>query len=252
MLKDFSGKICVIGSHGLIGSSITAQLSLMGFEVVKYPEEDVLAVFNFSGPTHIQFENSSHFFMRETINQHISLLEFCSEKNIPYAWPSSALVYEDDKDTPLKYAKLAMEDIQKAYTAPTLSCRIFPVYGPGEKNKGKYKTFIYQSCEQMKKGERPTIYGDGEQKRDFIYVDDLASNIVWSVIEGKTGIVDFGHGKPISFNSIINLINYKLNTNIKPIYIDYPINYSPGIYCKNPVKQHTLIEKGIENILESI
>lgn len=127
----------------------------------------------------------------------------------------------------------------------TLGLRIFPVYGPGEN-----RTVISQWAKQMKAGERPTVYGDGTQERDFIYIDDVIDQILTLVKDRVVGVRDIGRGQPVAFNDIIGEINKILGTDIEPIYKDKPFNYSAGIVCKDPMPTHYSIHDGLKTILE--
>jgi UDP-glucose 4-epimerase len=77
----------------------------------------------------------------------------------------------------------------------------------------------------MKAGERPLIFGDGSQTRDFTYVKNIVDAMLLTSKKG-TGIFNAGTGKAFSFNHVVDLINSRLETDLKPIYRDNPIkNY---------------------------
>ncbi|MFN4133677.1 MAG: NAD-dependent epimerase/dehydratase family protein [Candidatus Hadarchaeales archaeon] len=125
--------------------------------------------------------------------------------------------------------KFAAEHLAKTYTAEkgleTVGLRYFSVYGPGERPKGKYANLITQFVWGMKKGERPVIYGDGTQTRDFIHVNDVVrANLLAAQKKGVAGeVFNVGTGKPISVNNAAELLNEYLGTDIKPIYKPNPI-----------------------------
>jgi nucleoside-diphosphate-sugar epimerase len=125
----------------------------------------------------------------------------------------------------------------------TLGLRIFPVYGPGEE-----RTVISQWCKAMKKGEQPVIYGNGQQRRDFIYIDDAVNQII-SLSENTSGIVDVGAGNPVKFRKIVEIINSVLKTDIKPIFAKEPEGYSVGITCHSPLSTQINLENGIRKLL---
>jgi len=96
------------------------------------------------------------------------------------------------------------------------------VYGPGEGHKGKRMSMIGQIARTLIRGERPKLFSDGEQKRDWIYVDDVVSaNLAALNFEG-TDIFNCGSGQATSFNTITELLNKGLNLNIEPEYISNP------------------------------
>ena len=106
----------------------------------------------------------------------------------------------------------------------------------------------------MKQGKPPSsVYGDGTQKRNFIYIEDVIDQIVSLVEQKATGIRDIGTGeKGVTFNEIIKMINNELNTKFKPQYIPGPKNYPKGIFCKNPGKCKVSLKEGIHRICQEI
>ena len=111
--------------------------------------------------------------------------------------------------------------------------KFFNVYGFGEAHKGKMASVVYQkyceiknneNCVKLFKSHR-SDFADGEQKRDFIYVDDVVDVCIW-FYENKpiSGIYNVGTGNARSFNELVNILldNLKINKSIE--YIDIPIN----------------------------
>jgi len=246
-MNDLTGKkYCILGRHGFIGSALEKEIVLRGGVVTSTPEKGQTAIFNFASPTHIPFEKNPDYFIKETLDSFTYLLPFCRDNKVLLVWASSALVYEKkDRFTSLKKA---IEELQVAYSTPALCLRVFPVYGTGEGSR-PFPTAIYQWCQTMKKGDRPVVFGNGKQKRDFIFIDDLVDNILGLVQKHTVGIIDVGPGKPISFNQIIKEINSVLETNIEPLYIPAPDGYSGGIVCSVPVKTSVSLAEGIRRIL---
>lgn len=248
-------KVFVSGQHGFIGAALTKNLKDEGAIISGVLEDGVEIIFNFAGPTHMKFECSVDYYTQSLIQQHLYFLNFAQKNNAQYVWASSALVYEEEKITPFRHFKMALEELQKTYDCNALGLRIFPVYGPGEKNKQQqYRTAIYQWCEIMSQGKSPIVFGDGNQTRDFIFIDDLIKEILRVTIEKSqtNEIIDMGHGREISFNSIIKDINRALGTDIKPNYVTAPVNYSSGIFSKNPVPLSTPVRIGVKRILENL
>ena len=239
-------KYCIIGKHGFVGGALSKKLESMGYQTTSTPSKDVAAVFDFGSPVHMPFEQAPDYYIKTLLPKHLYFLS-CG---IYYVWPSSALVYED-KDLAFINFKKTLEEISLAYPN-NLGVRIFPIYGPGET-----RTAIYQWCRDMNKGKRPEVWGDGKQKRDFIYIDDVIDNIIESAGIGKsrskrTGVMDIGAGKPTAFNKIIKNINKILNTDLEPVYKKTPKEYSKGIVCQNPVKTKVDIEEGCRAVLDWI
>jgi UDP-glucose 4-epimerase len=95
------------------------------------------------------------------------------------------------------------------------------------------------------------VYGNGKQKRDFIYIDDVVDNII-SLSKSQKGIRDIGAGKPYTLNEVVATINEIANTNLKPVYIKPPAVYSDGVYCTNPVRCKVSLKDGIKKVLSSL
>lgn len=171
------------------------------------------------------FKDNMDWCFRETLNEFIDVISYCKRTNTYLVFPSSATVY--NKNTAYARCKAAIEEIYQAYDYPALGLRIAASYGPDEGHKGEAASVIYQWAQQMKRGERPVIYGDGTQTRDFIYIDDVADNIERLANEHATGLVDIGTGTNTSFNEVVSMINKILDTNIEPIYIPKPVHYVP-------------------------
>lgn len=115
------------------------------------------------------------------------------------------------------------------YGLESIGMRYFSVYGPNELHKGRYANIISQFLWVMRKGQRPVIYGDGEQARDFTYVDDVVDANLRAMNGGKPGeVYNIGTGNVTTFNQVVELLNLFLGKKIKPKYIPNPIhNYVP-------------------------
>ena len=227
----------ILGRSGFIGSQIALRYS----ETNSFPTEKTEVLYNFGSPVHPPFEENPDYHMSEIFSSAMYLHPYCRDNNIFYVYPSSALVYE--KDTAFAKTKKITEILASCYPN-TLGLRIYPVYGPGED-----RTVISQWCRMMKNDERPVIYGDGTQERDFIYIDDAVNQIISLVDNKVTGVKDVGAGKPVSFNQIVKTINLILGKNIEPIYISAPKDYSKGIVCQNPGLCETSLADGIRKVL---
>jgi len=160
--------------------------------------------------------------------------------------------------------KFAAEHLAKTFTAErgleTVGLRYFSVYGPGEKHKGKYANLITQFVWGMKKGERPVIYGDGKQTRDFIHVEDVArANLLAATKKGASGeVINVGTGRPVAVNDATELLNRYLGTDMKPIYKPNPITGYVYRHQADTTKAKRLIgfkakirfEKGLKMLIE--
>lgn len=242
---------CVIGRHGLIGSALARKLG----EVTPFPTPDTKALFHFGSYVHTEFEKNPEWHMKQTIDSFTSLLPYCREHGILFVYPSSALVYEPP--TQFSQFKMMLELLVRCYDVRSLGLRIFPTYGPGEK-----RTVISQWIRAMRSGNPPIVYGDGEQWRDFIYVDDAVDDICsYASCGANVGgarqhvVVDIGSGVKTTFNSIVDTINFELGTRFVPKYVEVPEGYRKGILCKDPPiprSTRVTLHQGVRRILESL
>lgn len=242
-MKWSGQECCVVGKHGLIGSALANRLG----DVTSFPTRDTKVLFHFGSYTHPEFNENPHYLMKQQLDSFAELLPECQRRGIIFVYPSSALVYE--KDTTFSLFKKTLEQLAGCYETRTLGLRIFPVYGPGED-----RTVISQWCRQVARGEQPVIYGDGEQTRDFIYIDDVVDQILFLVesVRWKSRVTDVGTGIRTSFNSIIETISDMSGKVVEPKYISRPVDYSDGIVCGNPLPTKVSIREGVADILDSI
>jgi len=70
----------------------------------------------------------------------------------------------------------------------------------------------------MKEGNRPVIFGDGTQSRDFINVADVVEANLRALAYGRHGVFNIGTGKAATLNRVVELLNSELKTSISPVY----------------------------------
>lgn len=176
------------------------------------------------------------------IDGYLSVLEFAKDnsvKKVIYATTSSIYgnnkipLKEEDKVIPPNFysvTKLAMEYISnvfsKLYKIECIGLRFMSVYGPGEKSKGKFANLASQFLWQMQKDERPVIYGDGRQRRDFTYVLDICRAIELSITCKKkfgSEVFNVGSGKDYSLLELVEIINKTLGKKIEPKLVKNPM-----------------------------
>lgn len=90
---------------------------------------------------------------------------------------------------------------------PTACLRYFNVFGPRQDPKSQYAAAVPIFIHRALKGETITIYGDGEQTRDFIYVKDIAAaNAYFATQSSATGVFNVAYGKKITINDLCTTI----------------------------------------------
>jgi len=122
--------------------------------------------------------------------------------------------------SPYGAAKLMMEGYLSAYSGSygwtTLSLRFSNVYGPRSFHKGSVVAAFYK---QILKGEPLVVYGDGEQTRDFVFVEDLCGGIVSGLLGTASGVFQLGSGRPLTVNQLIDAI--KVAVAPAPVQVEY-------------------------------
>ena len=156
------------------------------------------------------------------------LLSLCEARGIPFVYASSAAVYGLSRDcaehpsceAPLNvygYSKLAFDQHVRQRMAHSRSrivgLRFFNVYGPREQHKGRMASVAYHFNQQLKSTGVVKLFGAshgvaaGEQRRDFIHVDDVVDQTLWfGGAEGVAGIFNCGTGQAASFNAVANAV----------------------------------------------
>lgn len=104
----------------------------------------------------------------------------------------------------------------------TISLRYFNIFGPHQDPTSQYAAAIPAFVTAMLKDIPPTIFGDGEQSRDFTYVDNVveANLLAARAKETKGQVVNIACGQAVTVNEIIDMINDSVGKNIKPTYAD--------------------------------
>ena len=173
-------------------------------------------------------EWDGRYMMRNNYAYSQDLLHCCLEHGKPYIYASSAAVYggarqfiEDPLfEDPLNvygYSKLQFDRyVRRVASNPdsqVVGLRYFNVYGPQEQHKGPMASVAFHFNNQViAEGEARLFegtdgYGDGDQLRDFVYIDDICDVNLWYFDHpGVSGIFNAGTGSPQSFNDVANAV----------------------------------------------
>jgi len=239
----------ITGINGFIGSSLNKRLLSMGWKTYPTMRPDVDYVFLFGSPSSNHWYNYAlSYSVRETVENFMNTLDFCQVNNIKLIYPSSATIFEGT--TSYSKSKKIIELLASIYPVKSLGLRIFAGYGVGEEHKKEYSSTVYQLIKGMMVGKKPVIWGDGQQTRDWIYIDDIVDNII--KFKDKTGTVEIGTGINYSMNDVVGLINEALKTNLKSKHIPKPGSYIENTICNNPCDYKVSLEEGIKLIVNSL
>jgi len=157
-------------------------------------------------------------------------------------------------------SKALLEKLADVYQpkVDALGLRILAGYGPGEAHKGKIASVVYSFCRDMVYGKPPVIWGDGSQRRDFIFIEDVASIALTLATNCHEPVVNVGTGKDISFREIVGLINKALKNNIEPVYVEKPQLYlektlaDTSLLTRYYKGDFTPLSKGLEAVIRSL
>lgn len=107
----------------------------------------------------------------------------------------------------------------KLYGFETVSLRYFNVFGPRQDPKSEYAAVIPRFVTTILKGERPIIFGDGNQTRDFCFIENTVSaNLLAAKATTAGEVVNVACGARVSLNDLMRLINEELGTNVTAEY----------------------------------
>ena len=181
------------------------------------------AVFH-NGACSDTMEADGRYMMENNYGDSRALLHWCLARKAPLIYASSAATYGASSDfepiprneAPLNvygYSKLAFDQhvrsLLPTIQSPVVGLRYFNVFGPREHHKGRMMSVLHQLLRQLKETGVCRLfsgtdgYGDGEQKRDFIYVGDIvAINLHFGSSGMAKAIVNAGTGRARSFNDI--------------------------------------------------
>ena len=105
------------------------------------------------------------------------------------------------------------------YDIDTVALRYFNIFGPRQDPEGQYAAVIPKFISLMLDGERPVIFGDGEQSRDFTYVDNAVQANVLAAEGDVTGeAFNVGTGGRVTVNELVDALNETLGTDVTPIH----------------------------------
>jgi UDP-glucose 4-epimerase len=167
----------------------------------------------------------------------LNLLEAARRHGIRrFIFASSAAVYGALVDLPKEEAgptnplspyaidKLASEGACRIYAelhgVETVCLRFFNVYGPRQDPSSPYSGVISVFLRHLKGASRPTIFGDGEQTRDFVYVSDVVAALIAAATRSVRGgsVFNVGTGVATSINELWRCVCKAGNTDILPCY----------------------------------
>ena len=168
------------------------------------------------------------FMMKNNYDYTKALLHYCQERNIAYLYASSASVYgggsvfkeSREFEEPLNmyaYSKFLFDQYvrrhQSEFKSQVVGFRYFNVYGPREQHKGSMSSVAFHVNTQIHEVGKAKLfegcdgYGNGEQRRDFVYVGDAVKVNLWFLDNpDKSGIFNLGTGRSQTFKDVAEAV----------------------------------------------
>ena len=168
-------------------------------------------------------ETDGRYMMANNYRFSLALLDFCAEQETPFLYASSASVYggggvfreEREFESPLNvygYSKFLFDQVVRrrlpGADSQVAGFRYFNVYGPREQHKGRMASVAFHHFNQYRASGRVRLfegyggYGNGEQRRDFVYVGDVVKVNMDFLESQASGIFNLGTGRAQSFNEL--------------------------------------------------
>jgi len=199
----------------------------------------------------------------------LNVLEVCRELNIPLVYPSSCEIYGDSKvpitedfpfnpTNPYAASKAAIDRFcymyYKCYNLDVKIVRLFNPYGPRQQLNKIMPTFYFQAV----KNKPITVYGDGGDTRDYVYIGDIVKGL-WLARKLPPGeAVNLATGKATTNLEVAKLVKEIVGSSSKIVFVKYPkafggIKHQIGSYEKAERtigwKPETPLKEGLEETI---
>lgn len=173
-------------------------------------------------------ERNGQYMMDNNYRVTLELFQYCQTHKIPLLYASSAAVYgagpvyaeNVQHEAPLNvygYSKYLFDQVLRRHmfdlSAPVVGLRYFNVYGPNEQHKGRMASVAFHNMNQFLEQGNVRLFGgwdgydDGEQQRDFIYINDVVDvNLFFLGRPDISGVFNCGTGKAQPFNDVASTV----------------------------------------------
>lgn len=165
----------------------------------------------------------------------VRLLNSAVKNNVKKViFSSSCSVYGNNENIPLKETEALMpaspyaaskagceqylDAFHEDYGLSYVALRYFNVFGIRQDKNSEYGAVIPNFISAILEGEKPTIFGDGEQTRDFVYVGDVVRANIAACKSDFNGPVNVASGKKLTINKLYEIIKTTLGSDIEPDY----------------------------------
>ena len=255
-------RFLITGGEGFIGRNLRSLLEGMGHEVktlditgdpdYSISVADTHRIMNidggFDGVFHLaavtsppQFEDDPLYGFQVNAVGTLNIMEMAKRKNIGrVVIASSSATYGDSKvvstegNVPDRYSnlypvtKMVDEYLARYYSirneVECISLRYFNTFGYGENSKGSYSSPAAKFMDAAVRNEPIIVYGDGTQRRDFIYIDDNVRCTWLAFLNGKAGeSYNVGTGVSTDYNTIAGMVKHVTGSNSDIVHVPNPL-----------------------------
>ena len=173
------------------------------------------------------FQNVLEFAAQNNVKKVVYAMTSSSYGNLPVPWKESDLTL-DSNPSAYAYSLYARSFLAKLYSEQrkleTTGLVYFSIYGPFEQAKGRFANVASQFLWAMKMGDRPVVYGNGLQARDYVHVSDVVEANFLAATSKSTGdFFNVGTGREISMIQTVEILNKIMGTKIEPLFVPNPI-----------------------------
>ena len=273
--------------ENIVHCDIKESIDIDDFLVMVQKEEidklNIRAIFH-QGACSDTMEWDSEYLFKNNLLYSKELLNLAIRSKVPLIYASSASVYGSGKifveslenENPINlyaYSKFKFDQIVrrelKRGNTQIVGLRYFNVYGPQEQHKGKMASVAYHLHNQLKESDKIKLfkgsdgYDDGEQRRDFIYVEDVIKVNIWFFENREiSGLFNVGTGRSQTFNDVAkSVIDWNKKGKIE--YIPFPENLKGAYqsFTEADIKklrdvgyqeEFLTVQEGVKRYLDSI
>ena len=233
--------------------------------------EKIAAIFH-QGACSTTTEWDGRYMMENNYSYSKKLLHYCLNLNIPFIYASSAAVYGTgenfrearENEAPVNvygYSKYLFDEyVRRFVTEPdsqVAGLRYFNVYGPREQHKGSMASVAWHLNQQIQANGKIKLfegsggYANGDQRRDFIYVDDVVKVNLWMLENSASGIVNVGTGASRPFNDVAKaIVSWHGEGEVE--YIEFPEHLKGSYQSYTEADISSLRQMGYKNDFLSV
>lgn len=247
---------------------------LLRLQAGEFDNERIEAIFH-NGACSATTELDGNYLLKNNYEYSKTLLHFAVRRKIPFIYASSASVYGNGMNgfseepacesalnayafSKLQFDRYVRTVLPKA-DSQIVGLRYFNVFGPQEVHKGRMASTMFHFYHQLSAAGGVAKlfgaydgYGDGQQKRDFIYVKDVVKvNLFFLANGNKSGIFNCGTGQARPFNDVVKtIIAYKKSGRIE--YVPFPEDLKGKYQSYTQSDKTRLLQSGYQNGFASL